>query len=267
MAICDRPFAATAQAKRNNVNGAHVVAAVPCYNTERFIEDVVSQARKCVNQVIVIDDGSRDKTADLASAAGASVIRHDHNRGYGEAIRSCFKAARANDADVLVILDGDGQHTVDDIPFVLEPILSGEADLVIGSRFLKPNGHSQQAPPSFAMPRYREIGIRVITFLYNFGLELKVSDAQSGFRAYGPKIMNSLNPTEQGMSVSIETLIQAKWEGAVIKEVPVSCLYLSSKLNSRAARHGLGVAFGVIRLRFLARLKGIGKKCSRLFQS
>jgi len=258
VAIYDRPFIATAQAKRNNVNRAHVVVAIPCYNTEQFIEDVVSQARKCVDQVIVIDDGSRDKTADLASAAGASVIRHDHNRGYGEAIRSCFKAARANGADVLVILDGDGQHTMDDIPFVLEPILSGEADLVIGSRFLKPNGHNQQAPPSFAMPRYREIGIRVITFLYNFGLKSKVSDAQSGFRAYGPRIVNSLNPAELGMNVSIETLIQANRKGAVIKEVPVSCKYVSSKLNSKAARHGLGVAFGVIRLRFLARLKGIG---------
>ncbi|MBT9141262.1 MAG: Undecaprenyl-phosphate mannosyltransferase [Dehalococcoidia bacterium] len=116
-----------------------VVAAIPCFNTKPAIAGVVSKARRYVDQVIVIDDGSHDGTAEAARAAGAGVINHSVNKGYGEAIKSCFKAAKANAADVLVILDGDGQHNPDEIPNLLTPILKGEADLVIGSHFLQPN--------------------------------------------------------------------------------------------------------------------------------
>ena len=113
-----------------------VIAAIPCFNTEPFIADVVFKAKRYVDQVIVIDDGSHDNTAEAARAAGALVINHGANRGYGEAIKSCFEAAEANAAEILVILDGDGQHKPDEIPLLLAPILKGEADLIIGSRFL-----------------------------------------------------------------------------------------------------------------------------------
>ncbi|MBA7692844.1 Undecaprenyl-phosphate 4-deoxy-4-formamido-L-arabinose transferase [subsurface metagenome] len=102
-------------------SGAKVIAAIPCFNTERFIDDVVSTTKKYVDQVIVIDDGSDDSTAEAARAAGALVINHGINRGYGEAIKSCFKAAKANAADILIILDGDGQHNPDEIPKLLSP--------------------------------------------------------------------------------------------------------------------------------------------------
>lgn len=91
------------------------IAAIPCFNTEGFISDVVSRASKYVEQVVVIDDGSHDGTAERAKGAGAIVVSHSVNRGYGEAIRSCFEVAKANAADVLAILDGDGQHNPDDI--------------------------------------------------------------------------------------------------------------------------------------------------------
>ena len=110
-----------------------IVAAIPCFNAEHFIADVVSKAKKYVDGVIVIDDGSHDGTAEVARAAGALVVNHGTNRGYGEAIKSCFETAKANAADVLVILDGDGQHKPDEIPLLLAPILKGEADLIIGS--------------------------------------------------------------------------------------------------------------------------------------
>ncbi len=102
--------------KKASIDKPKVVAAVPCFNTERYIEDVVTRARKYVDLVIVIDDGSSDGTADVARAAGALVISHSKNGGYGKAIKSCFEAARTNGADVLVILDGDGQHNPDEIP-------------------------------------------------------------------------------------------------------------------------------------------------------
>jgi len=221
-------------------NRPKVVVAIPCFNVEPYIKEVVSKASRYADQVIVVDDGSEDRTAEVARAAGALVISHGTNRGYGEAIKSCFEAAKTNAADVLVILDGDGQHNPDEIPKLLAPILKGEADLIIGSRFLTNEVN---------MPRYRKFGISVITFLWNFGSEVKVSDAQSGFRAYSKKVFETFPLSEKGMSVSIETLEKARRKGAIIKEVPISCLYVPSTLNLRAIRHGLSVALSVVRIR------------------
>ena len=221
-------------------SGAKVIAAIPCFNTERFIDDVVSTTKKYVDQVIVIDDGSDDGTAEAARAAGALVINHGINRGHGEAIKSCFKAAKANAADILIILDGDGQHNPDEIPKLLAPMLQGEVDLVIGSRFLA---------SEYNMPKYRRFGIGVITSLWNFGSKVKVSDAQSGFRAYTKKIFETFPLSEKGMGISIETLEKARRKGAIIKEVSISCFYLPSTLNLKAIRHGLRVALAVVKIR------------------
>jgi len=217
-----------------------VVAAIPCFNTEPFVAAMVPRARKYVDQVIVIDDGSSDGTADAARAAGALVISHNVNSGYGAAIKSCFEVARANAADVLVILDGDGQHNPDEIPQLLGPVLRGEADLVIGSRFIA-NDHN--------MPGYRKFGIKVITYLWNFGSKMKTSDAQSGFRAYQLRAFQGFSLAERGMSISIEILEKATMKGAIIKEVPISCFYTPSTLNLKVIRHGLSVALSVIRIR------------------
>ena len=218
-----------------------IITTIPCFNTESSIGDVVSRTTKYVDQVIVIDDGSSDDTVEAARVAGALAISHGVNRGYGEAIKSCFEAGRAGDADILVTLDGDGQHNPDEIQRVVAPILSGEADIVVGSRFLGSQGN---------MPRYRRFGIRVITFLFNFGSKAKVSDAQSGFRAYSKKVLTTISITEARMSISIETLVKARRNGFVIKEVPVSCYYIPSRLNINAIKHGLSVAFAVIKIRF-----------------
>jgi glycosyltransferase involved in cell wall biosynthesis len=222
--------------------GAKIVAAIPCFNTQPFITDVVLRARACVNQVIVINDGSHDGTAETARAAGALVISHDRNRGYGKAIKSCFEAARANAADVMVVLDGDGQHNPDEIPHVLAPVLKKEADIVIGSRFLSRKNN---------VPRYRKFGISIINYLYNFGSRTKISDAQSGFRAYSKKAIDGLYIRERGMAVSIEILAKSCKKGFIIAEVPVSCSYPLLKLNMKAIKHGFGVALGVVKLRLI----------------
>lgn len=218
-----------------------VVAAIPSYNNEGAIGEVVSRARKYVDEVIVVNDGSLNGTAERAKESGAIVVNHAINKGYGEAIKSCFEVAKANAADILVILDGDGQHEPDDIPKVIASILKGEADLVVGSRFIS---------KGCSMPKYREFGIKVITFLWNFGSKVKVSDSQSGFRAYAKNMLQNLSLTERGMAVSIEILEQARRYGAVIKEVPISCRYVSSILSLKAIKHGLNVALWVIKIRF-----------------
>lgn len=218
--------------------------AIPCFNTGPFVGDIVRTARNHAERVIVIDDGSGDGTGEIAQAAGARVITHDRNRGYGEAIRSCFKDARANAADILVIIDGDGQHNPDEIPRLISPIRQKEADLVIGSRFIN---------NKVMIPRYRKIGIMVITFLANLGAKSKVSDAQSGFRGYGQRLIEAFSLTETGMSSSLETLEESRRLGAVIKEVPVSCRYTSAAPGLSAWWHGLTVAAAAIKFRLQSR--------------
>ncbi|HJX69924.1 MAG TPA: glycosyltransferase family 2 protein, partial [Dehalococcoidia bacterium] len=135
-----------------------VIAAIPCFNEERFIGSIVLKTKKYVDRVIVIDDGSTDDTAQVASDAGATVYRHSRNLGYGAAIRTAYREARNLGVDVMLTLDGDGQHEPADIPQLLSPILNGEADVVVGSRFL-----GQAEKPPF----YRRLGQRVLTIATN----------------------------------------------------------------------------------------------------
>jgi len=228
-----------------------IIAAIPCLNEDRFIGDIVTRARIYVDRVIVIDDGSTDNTSEVAKAAGAEVIRHKRRRGAGAATRTAFEAAKANNADILITLDGDGQHNPDEIPQVLAPILSNEADLVIGSRFLQSNLNQSQLISSnlIQVPKYRKFGIDVITWLYNFGSKVKVSDSQSCFRAHSKKLLEAINITENGFGFSIQVLIQARRKNFVITEVPISCIYHSEGSSLNPIAHGLGVAFVVLRLR------------------
>jgi glycosyltransferase involved in cell wall biosynthesis len=193
----------------------------------------------------VIDDGSTDNTAGAAQAAGAEVIRHKTNQGAGAATKTAFEAAKRRHADILVTLDGDGQHNPDEIPQLLAPILNREADLVIGSRFLRPNLRQ--------MPKYRKFGINVITFLYNLGSKVRVSDSQCCFRAYNHRLIEAVSITEAGFGFSVQVLIQARKKGFTIKEVPISCIYHSQGSSLNPVIHGLGVAFNVIKHRLFSR--------------
>lgn len=219
-----------------------ILAVIPCLNEGQFISDIVTRTRKYADVVIVIDDGSTDNTAEAAEKAGARVIKHGVRRGAGAATRTAFEAAKEYSADVLVTLDGDGQHNPDEITQVLAPILRGEADLVIGSRFLQIG--LQQAP------KYRKFGIDVITWLYNFGSKVKVSDSQSCFRAHSRRVIEAINITENGFGFSVQVLIQARRSKFVITEVPVSCIYHLQGSSLNPIVHGLGVAWRVLSLRF-----------------
>lgn len=231
-----------------------LLAAIPCFKQQRFIGDVVNRTKKYVDKVIVIDDGSTDDTAKVAQAAGAEVIRHETRKGAGAAIRSGFQAAKRSNADTLVTLDGDGQHRPEDIPRLLTPILNGEADLVIGSRFLPLSTPSLELGARNSqlrtnVPRYRKFGIKVITWLYNLGSSIKVSDAQSCFRVHSRRLIDAINVTEDGFGFSVQVLIQTRKKGFTIKEVPISCLYHSQSSSLNPVAHGLGVAFTVVKLR------------------
>jgi len=236
---------------KTNDSRSRVLVAIPCFNEQNFIGDVVTRARKYVDKVIVIDDGSTDDTGRVARAAGAEVIRHEARKGAGAATKSGFEAARRSNADIVVTLDGDGQHNPDDIPKLLAPILNSEADLVIGSRFLQP---TQGTPQTTNVPHYRKFGINVITWLCNLGSKVKVSDSQSCFRAHSRRLIDAINITENGFGFSVEVLIKARKKGFVIKEVPISCLYHSQGSTLNPVVHGIGVAITVVKLRLLSRI-------------
>ena len=114
----------------------NIIAVIPAYKEEIAIGSVVLKAKKHVNRVIVVDDGSLDKTAEVAELAGAEVIRLDRNYGKAYALMRGLERAKELDCSVVVMLDADGQHDPDEIPRVVNPVLRGEADMVIGSRFL-----------------------------------------------------------------------------------------------------------------------------------
>jgi glycosyltransferase involved in cell wall biosynthesis len=218
-----------------------IIAALPAYNEEVAIGSIVLRARKHVDKVIVVDDGSTDATAEVAKLAGAEVIRHERNEGYGSAIYSCICAARKRGADALVILDADGQHNPEEIPSLLEPVLKGEADLVIGSRFL--NGWKNND-----VPTYRRIGIGIINFFTNLGSKQKISDSQSGFRAYSKRAIDEIRFGGEGMGMSANILLQAQKLGLKIAEKPASCRYdLEDVSTHRPFGHGLKVLVSIVR--------------------
>lgn len=208
-----------------------IVIAIPCFNEERFIGSVVLKARRYADKVLVIDDGSADASAEVARDAGATVYRHDCNKGYGAAISTSLHKGREQKADILVILDGDGQHDPRYVPSLVKPILDGQADVVVGSRFL---GETQK------VPFYRRLGQRALTAITNLGSGHKLSDSQSGFRAYSSKALKVLNLSESGMSVSSEIQFAISKSGLRVTEVPIAVSYMD-KAKRNPLGHGMSV--------------------------
>jgi len=219
-----------------------IVAAIPAFNVEKTIAKIVLEAQKYVDVVLVCDDGSTDCTAEIAERMGADVIRHQKNFGYGAAIKTLFTMARELNADVLVTLDGDGQHDPREIPRLIEPVLENKADIVLGSRFLgeKENG----------VPRYRGWGIKLISKLTGAASNHKFNDAQCGFRVYGHKALSGLSLVENGMGASVEVLMKSQKNGLTVVEVPAEVKYkeLERSSTQNALGHGASVLMSILRL-------------------
>ncbi|HCW07047.1 MAG TPA: glycosyl transferase [Cytophagales bacterium] len=221
-----------------------VVVGIPAFNEEPTIARIVLEAQKFADKVIVCDDGSTDYTAKIAESLGADVVRHKENGGYGASIKSLFLRAHELNADVFVTLDADGQHEPNEIPFVIKPIIEGEADVVIGSRFVDRNGTAE-------MPLYRQLGARLITKMVNGTARNSMTDSQSGFRAYSHIALDSLRFFEDGMGASVEILFKASKTDLRIVEVPSTCKYNSSDGDTSSKNpitHGMSVVFSLIRL-------------------
>ena len=215
-----------------------ITIGIPAYNEEKNIAKIIVQLKKMADQIIVCDDGSTDSTSTIAKSLGAIVINHPKNLGYGSAIKSIFLRAREINADMLVTIDADGQHKIEDVQSIIKPIVDGHADISIGSRFLKEGD---------GVPNYRKLGIKVITKVTNSSLSDKITDAQSGFRAYNKKVLQSLTPSDSGMGISTEILIKSSNLGLKIAEVPTEIQYEGETSSQNPISHGTGVLISTLK--------------------
>lgn len=233
---------ATEQIKNNSEGSNDIMVGIPAYNEADSIADVVASVAVYADEVIVVDDGSEDETSERALVAGATVVTHERNRGYGGALSTIFAHARAAGAGHLVVLDGDGQHDPADIPVLVDTQRETGAEIVIGSRFV---GNSNSVIPS-----YRYFGIAVVNAITNLSMRLKysplgLSDTQSGFRAYGKDAIETIADTEDighGMDASLDILFHAAQEGYDIKEVPSEVDYeVQNPSTINPVVHGLAL--------------------------
>ena len=199
-----------------------IVVGIPAFNEEKNIAKIIVKLQKVADSIIVCNDGSTDLTKEICERMGVEVINHTKNLGYGAGIRSIFLKAADMDSDILVTFDADGQHRIEDIASVIEPITKNNADIVIGSRFLKDENSEN-------VPKYRKIGIKAITSITDSVTNLKLTDSQSGFRAYTKKVLKEIIPSDKGMGVSTEILIKASQKKFKVQEVPIKILYEGDK--------------------------------------
>ncbi len=216
-----------------------IIVGIPAFNEEKNIAVLIIQLKKIADKIIVCNDGSTDLTSKIAEELGATMINHKKNLGYGAAIRSIFLKSKDLGGDILVTFDADGQHRIEDINKVINPIINGESDLVIGSRFLDESKKE--------VPRYRKVGIKVITKITNATIKKQLTDSQSGFRAYSKKVLNELNPSELGMGISTEILIKASAKNFRISEVPIKIVYDGDTSTHNPISHGSSVLLSTIK--------------------
>ncbi len=216
----------------------NVIIGIPAYNEAKNIGSIILKLKKNTDKIIVCNDGSSDLTKEISEEMGAVVINHNKNLGYGASIRSLFLKAKELNADIFITFDGDGQHDEKDIQKMIDTMKQKNADIVIGSRFLSQNKD---------IPKYRKAGIKAITSLTNVSIKTKLSDSQSGFRAYNKKALELIIPSEQGMSVSTEILIKADREGLKIIEIPINISYEGETSTHHPVSHGASVIVGTMK--------------------
>jgi len=215
-----------------------ITAILPAFNEEVSIGSMVLHAKQHVDHVIVIDDGSIDRTSEVAQLAGAEVIRHPRNLGKGRALMTGFEHVRKNGCKVVITMDTDGQHDPDDIPKLVSPILDGEADIVNGSRYMKGTDKNT--------PFYRRIGQNVLDKATNLNAGLQITDTQSGFRAFARHTLPAFRFRSNGLAIESEMLMDAANAGFRIKEVDIGVRYDVDCSSENPIKHGLKVLANVI---------------------
>lgn len=219
-----------------SVPSPDIVAVIPAYNEERFICSVVITALQYADHVVVVDDGSTDRTAELAERAGAEVIRQPQNGGKGAALNAGFERAMQLAPRVVVTLDADAQHDPAEIPQMVQPILHGNADVVIGSRFLETRSE---------IPAWRQVGQHALTKLTNAASGTSTTDSQSGFRAFALPAIRRLRFRSPGLAMESEMQFLLQESCLRVTEVPISVQYRDGNKRNPFT-HGLQIIDAIL---------------------
>ncbi len=195
---------------------------VPAYNEEKTIGRVLRNLKKQgFSDIYVVDDGSRDRTYQIASENSVNVLRHPVNRGLGGALGTGIAAALSDGADIIVTFDADGQHDANQVKRIISPILKNDADVVIGSRLIKPKG----------MPWVRRIGNWGFNYITYFLFGVWTTDSQSGFRAFSRKAAKRIKIVTNRMEVSSEIIKEIGRKRLTLKEIPIRAIYTDYSLK------------------------------------
>lgn len=215
-----------------------VAVLLPAYNEEVSIASMILLSLQYADEVIVIDDGSTDRTPQVSQLAGATVLRHDANKGKGAALKTGFKYAK--DYDIIVTIDADGQHNPSEIPALLKPIEDGVADIVNGSRYI--NGRDTSTP------KYRRVGQTVLDNATYLASGVKLTDTQSGFRAFSSESVKYFNFDPNGFGIESDMLIEASNNHLRIVEVEITVRYDVNTTTDNPIVQGFSVLMRIFEL-------------------
>ncbi|MGV8141882.1 MAG: glycosyltransferase family 2 protein [Candidatus Woesearchaeota archaeon] len=207
---------------------------IAAYNEGRSISKVISRLKKAgYHNVVVVDDGSKDDTYDVSFDAGATVLKHVVNRGQGAALKTGIDYSLDSGADMIVTFDADGQHRVEDIKAMINPVQSGKYDITVGSRFLK----------SVDMPFFRRLTLKIAVLVVWFFYGAKMTDAHNGFRVMNRKAAKTINITSDRMEHASQIVEEIHKKNLRFKEVPVTILYTDYSM-----KHGHGGIIQAVRV-------------------
>jgi glycosyltransferase involved in cell wall biosynthesis len=226
-----------------------VIAVLPALNAAKTLERTVAAIpRDVVDEVILVDDNSTDETRDLARRLPVHLVWHPHNAGYGANQKTCYLEALQREADVVVMLHPDGQYEPELIPAMCAPILAGEADLVLGSRFARTGMALEQG-----MPRWKYLANRFLTMTENRIMRTELTEAHTGYRAYSRHFLLTVPflRNANDFSFDSEILMQASAFGMRIVEVPAKGRYFE---DASSVGFGAGAVYGLKTLLAGARL-------------
>ena len=215
-----------------------VAVLLPAYNEEIAIGSMVILSLEYADEVIVIDDGSSDRTAQISKEAGATVLQHKTNKGKGVALKTGFDYA--SKYDIIVTIDADGQHNPSEIPEIIKPIEDNLADIVNGSRYL--NGHDTSTP------KYRRVGQTVLDTATNIAADVKLTDSQSGFRAFSSDSIKYFEFKPDGFGIESDMLIEASQNNLRIVEVPITVRYDVQTTRENPVVQGLSVLMRILEI-------------------
>ncbi len=196
---------------------------IAAYNEEKKIFEVVSNLKKdSYKNIIVVDDGSKDKTFEQASVSKAKVLRHIINRGQGAALKTGIDFALENKADIIVTFDADGQHRVEDIPKLVQPILNNRVDVTLGSRFLNNDSN---------VPLIRKVFLKGGALIFRLFYGIKLTDSHNGFRALSRVAAQKINITQDRMEHASEIVEEITKQKLSYVEIPVNIKYTDYSLQ------------------------------------